>query len=159
MTTPAGDRCFIRDAHPFVKIHFNPKTEGWRQVRNRRRTPSRTKHSSTCSESRTAFNLIWVYLHKSLLDSNVLGIDACVEKLYTARQRDFLRNFHPPWDWVGSKRGSVRSVGKYWAKGNRNEIFCRGMRNRVRLMVSPSVYISRISGIIGKSEFILRNLR
>lgn len=110
MTTPAGDRCFIRDAHPFVKIHFNPKTEGWRQVRNRRRTPSRTKHSSTCSESRTAFNLIWVYLHKSLLDSNVLGIDACVEKLYTARQRDFLRNFHPPWDWVGSKRGSVRSV-------------------------------------------------
>lgn len=143
----------------------------WRYISIRKRkggvrwetedAPSRTEHSSTCLESRTAFNLIWVYLHKSLLDSNVPGIGACVEKLYTATQEDFLRNFHPPWDWGWEANGicEICATRKYWAKGNRNEIFCRGMRNRVRLMVSPSVYISRISGIIGKSEFILRSLR
>lgn len=38
--------------------------------------------------------------------------------------------------------------------GNLNEIFFE-MMGRVRFMVSSFVYISHISGVIGKSEFIL----
>lgn len=56
---------------------------GWRrQVKTRGRPIARSQREyfSTCLESRAAFNLIWVYLHKSPLNLNVRDPDALSRK-------------------------------------------------------------------------------
>lgn len=119
--------------------------------------PSWTEYSSTCTESRTAFNLIWVYLHKSPLNLHVRDLGACVQGPYTSGQSGAQEiSTRPEIDW-GREQRDLRNEKRV---GNRNEIFCFGMkRSRVRLTVSSFVYISRIPGIRGKSEFTLRSLR
>lgn len=130
-------------------------------------TPSRThvEYFSTCLESRTAFNLIWVYLHKSPLNLNVRDLNALSRKDRThgwarllPKEISIRLEIERGESGRSARTGKIRRLGKRVGR-NRNEIFRYGMKSRVRLMVSSFVYISRIPGIIGKSKFSLRSLQ